>query len=474
MPPNPNPTPRPTAAHMSHVAGKRQAFARRRTATVVTDEIPAVYRVENMREHEFPVVGVIVHPRIIPGFSYRVRPFSTSKYLFNGRALQLLRIGQGYGKRIVFKADEGDKNGNDNYFWSDSRPEGYGFELSVVAPGDKFTVYDAHHNPIGNCEVICNKEPQKEQSHLLWPDGTIEKWVVVSLKCKIESLSGFVSDECISGIAIASKNSRQGAATLIRIMNCSIKNKNLKANKGFMTLMPGVDSHTRRITVSGEDIPVTYTISGLLNHEFPVIGIYVDKRIVPGFHYMVRPAHAKTPLFGGKALKLISLGRGYGKKFTFESDVRNSNGNYFWSDSYPEGFGFTPKAVFEGHRFKILAGEDEIGVAVVRKATIPQIEIETVLLPGGGIQKRLRIEVSCLLQIGTVTTRASRVCGTAVIVRKTINGTAVVKKIESPGLDTQLSANLRHIPGELSFVAFRHQQYVMEQEYPDSDDNENK
>lgn len=81
---------------------------------------------------------------------------------------------------------------------------------------------------------------------------------------------GSISDECITGIAIASKNTRQGAATLIRIMNCSMKHS--KANKGFVTLMPGVDSHTRRITVSGGDIPVTYTISGLLNHEFPVIG----------------------------------------------------------------------------------------------------------------------------------------------------------------------------------------------------------
>lgn len=105
---------------------------------------------------------------------------------------------------------------------------------------------------------------------------------------------------------------------------------------------------------------------------------------------------------------------------------------------------------------------------------LDQLEIETVLLPGGGIQKRLRIEVSCRLQIGLVVTRASRVCGTAVIVRKTVNGTAVVKKIENPGLDTQLNAIIRHIPGELSFVAFRHQQYVMEQEYPDSDDETEK
>ena len=42
----------------------------------------------------------------------RVRPLSTSKYLFGGRALKLLSVGQGYGKRITFQAEEGSKNEN--------------------------------------------------------------------------------------------------------------------------------------------------------------------------------------------------------------------------------------------------------------------------------------------------------------------------------------------------------------------------
>lgn len=71
MPPAPNPNPSPTTAHMNHVAEKRETFAGKTTDIVVTDEIPAVYCVENLREYEFPVVGVIVHPRIIPGFCYR-------------------------------------------------------------------------------------------------------------------------------------------------------------------------------------------------------------------------------------------------------------------------------------------------------------------------------------------------------------------------------------------------------------------
>lgn len=102
-------------------------------------------------------------------------------------------------------------------------------------------------------------------------------------------------------------------------------------------------------------------------------GTYVDKRILPGFHYIVRAAQAKLPLFGGKPLNLLSIGRGYGKRFTFESTSKNNNENYFWSDSYPEGFGFAPQAVFEGHRFRIFVGDEEIGVAVVKKASKPQV-----------------------------------------------------------------------------------------------------
>jgi hypothetical protein len=92
-------------------------------------------------------------------------------------------------------------------------------------------------------------------------------------------VKGGVSEDVISGIAIASKASRTGAATLVRIMNCKMKMSHDKFNKSGLTLMPGVDSHTRRITVCGsslQDCPATYTISGLFNHEFPVIG---DKNI---------------------------------------------------------------------------------------------------------------------------------------------------------------------------------------------------
>lgn len=36
------------------------------------------------------------------------------------------------------------------------------------------------------------------------------------------------------------------------------------------------------------DIPARYVIPSLPNHEFPVIGVFVDPRVVPGFKYKVR------------------------------------------------------------------------------------------------------------------------------------------------------------------------------------------
>lgn len=36
------------------------------------------------------------------------------------------------------------------------------------------------------------------------------------------------------------------------------------------------------------DIPARYAISYISHYELPVIGIYVDPKIVPGFYYKVR------------------------------------------------------------------------------------------------------------------------------------------------------------------------------------------
>jgi len=76
--------------------------------------------------------------------------------MFNGRALQLLNIGRGYSRRLTFQADSYTLNNNNNYFWSDSRPEGFAFELEVVSTGDKFTLQDTNHTAAGTLEILQN------------------------------------------------------------------------------------------------------------------------------------------------------------------------------------------------------------------------------------------------------------------------------------------------------------------------------
>lgn len=107
-----------------------------------------------------------------------------------------------------------------------------------------------------------------------------------------------------------------------------------------------------------------------------ILGTYVDSRIIPGFHYKVRPTGHKSYLFEGNALQLVNIGMGYGKRITFKPnmDNLNNNGNFFWSDSYPEGYGFEPQAVFCGMKFNVMDGTRRIGKATVFRSDNPQIE----------------------------------------------------------------------------------------------------
>lgn len=124
-------------------------------------DLPARYTICALQSHQFPVIGVYVDKRVIPGFKYRVRPLppvgktsTTNPCLFGGRALTLQSIGRGYARRFTFEADKNSLNDNENYFWSDNRPEGFAFELEVISDGDKFTIMDANHEPQGTLEVL--------------------------------------------------------------------------------------------------------------------------------------------------------------------------------------------------------------------------------------------------------------------------------------------------------------------------------
>lgn len=76
------------------------------------------------------------------------------RYLFGGKALTLQSIGRGFARRLTFEPYGCTLNENENYFWSDSRPEGFVFEIEAISVGDKFTIYDVDNEPQGILEVV--------------------------------------------------------------------------------------------------------------------------------------------------------------------------------------------------------------------------------------------------------------------------------------------------------------------------------
>lgn len=414
-------------------------------------DIPAVYNFKNLRKHEFPAVGVYLDQRIVPGFKYRVRPVRETgcqeKWLFKGRALPLESIGRGYSRRITFKADEGTLNDNLNYFWADSCPQGFAFELEVISAGDKFTIFDANRLPVGFLEILSNQAAQEEVGHKVAGDGQIEKTVRIRALGKVEWYSGENTDLVVpvTGIAVSIKN-KNGVTT--KVIGATIGSQN---RRGY-TLRPGIDIRLRTTCIKGakiNDVPTTYNIIGLDDHEMPVIGTYVDPRIAPGFYYKVRPAAGKRkPLFGGRCLKLVSIGAGYAKRITFAPDVLNSPENFFWSDSHPDGLGFEPSAVRAGMNFSIHAGELRLGEANVFRADTPQKEeSQEIVIDEEGkktVIKRIHIEMTCHVIMDTRFDESPephimRISGTAVVGKKPAESEAKILRIENIGLDSQLN-----------------------------------
>ena len=124
----------------------------------------------------------------------------------------------------------------------------------------------------------------------------------------------------------------------------------------------------KNVNVSGEsigDIPTTYTIPPLRRHEKPVVGTFVDANIVPGFKYSVRRNGTTQYLFEGNSLFLESIGQGYGKRITFESDDILNNDNFFWSDTnHKFGYAFSINVLSENDTFDVYNENDnKIGYA---------------------------------------------------------------------------------------------------------------
>ncbi|XP_054288791.1 uncharacterized protein LOC129004288 isoform X1 [Macrosteles quadrilineatus] len=446
------------------------AVCKAEPARVVLDgaslkDIPALYRVPAPALHEQLVVGVWVDPRVTTGYKYRVRPLDQQRghYMFGGRALALQNIGRGYARRFTFQPDEGKLNDNENYFWSDSRPDGFAFEIEVISLGDKFTVFDANNVAVAILEVVDAKASQEELDHKVLKDGTIQKMVRVRLLVKVEWF-----EDCgavvvpMSGTATAIRDKKGGVARVTGVSRVMIGSH---PRKGF-TLTPGINNKERSTVVHGVsigDVPTRYTVFGLQPYEMPVIGTYIDPRIMPGFEYRVRMAGPpRKHFFQGRALRLVSVGAGYGKRITFAPDVLNEPENYFWSDTHPDGLGFEIRAVHVGQRFHILAGGLYLGEAHVFRADAAQYEEKQEVIrqkDGTTIVKYVHVDVTCHVKMDT--TRAGvpttcdshtmRVSGTAVVARRPRQSRADLLRVENIGLDSQLNLLFVIQQAELTF-----------------------
>ncbi|XP_047991084.1 uncharacterized protein LOC125230106 isoform X1 [Leguminivora glycinivorella] len=435
-------------------------------------DVPAVYRVPPPAPHQLPVIGVYIDPRVRTGFRYKVRPMQAldaaplsvkPKYLFGGKALTLQSIGRGFARRITFEPHDSSLNDNNNYFWTDSRPEGFLFELEAVSIGDKFTVYDANHEPQGILEVVQQQKNQIEVDQQIFEDGSIVKKVKISTLCKVEwyENDGATKLVPVSGLAILKKG--RGNAAVTRVVNVAIGIKQLR--KGY-ELKPGIESSSRRVTVNGgdiNDIPCQYCVVGLEKYELPVIGTYVDPRIVPGFHYRVRPAGCRRHLFEGRSLLLQSVGMGYGKRITFKPDTLNAPENYFWSDSHPEGIGMEPRAIQPGMKFTITGNGGLLGEASVFRADLPQVEEKTeyVDVPGKrgkAVEKYIHVDVTCHVKLATTgggsvdsEVHLMKVSGVALVRKEPGQAVANLVKVYNVGLDSQLNLLFAHSQTELTF-----------------------
>lgn len=430
-------------------------------------DFPARYIIAPVEAHQFPVCGVYIDNRVIPGFKYRVRPLPAvgevveRKHglpcMFGGRALTLQSIGRGYARRFTFEADENHLNDNDNYFWSDNRPEGYAFELELISEGDKFTIFDANREAQGTLEVVKLEGPQVEISGSM-SAHSVEKRVRVKLIAKVEFFeTGVAKPTPVTGVAVAIKQARTPHAVVTRVSNVMIKGHRY-------SLLPGVAKEHRRATVRGADlgdVPTKYTMAGLEACEIPVVGTYVDARVVPGFHYRVRPNDRSERLFDGRTLKLLSIGMGYAKRLTFQPDSLLEPDNYLWSDSHPDGLGLEPRAVHTGMRFAIVTSDGQrLGDASVFRADMAQKEESMERVPSEShpghyaIEKRIYVDVMCHVRLACMDSEEHlmNICGVAVCRKEPKSNDSYVVRVENIGMDSQLKLLFAYNHTDITFV----------------------
>lgn len=83
-------------------------------------------------------------------------------------------------------------------------------------------------------------------------------------------------------------------------------------------------------------------------------------------------------LFGGAALRLDSIGRGYSKRLSFQPTASLcDNDNYLWTDSHPGGVALELHVVSENDVFQILAPSDVLLGECVLLSVVSRITVFT-------------------------------------------------------------------------------------------------
>lgn len=286
---------------------------------------------------------------------------------------------------------------------------------------------------------------------------SVEKRVSVKFTGKVESFeTGVAKPMLVSGVAVCIKTKKSKSAKIIRMINVNIHH-----HRYYM--LPGMQNIYRRVTVRGEsinDVPTKYTMTGLQPYEIPVVGTYVDPRIIPGFHYKVRPNDQKDLLFGGRALKLNSIGMGYAKKLSFQPDSLLNPNNYLWSDNHRDGLGLEPRAVHIGMKFEIHADTNILGEASVFRADLPQREermerLETA--KGIAVEKYIHVDVMCHIKLarsGSIDKEEHlvQVYGLAVVRKDPKINDSYVVRVENVGLDSHLNLIFARNHSEVTFI----------------------
>ncbi len=174
------------------------------------------------------VSGVYIDKRVCPGFKYRIRQLAhPNRYQFNGSALYLERIGQGYGRRLTFQSPY--LNVNNNIFYTDTHDGGYGFSIVAVEAGATFIISDADERAIGEAILLEVNQRQNEISTEI-KNKTIMKRVVVAMKVLVKFTSrrhgmmSLINEETVNvcGVAELEKAPRSSKAELKSIQNIEL------------------------------------------------------------------------------------------------------------------------------------------------------------------------------------------------------------------------------------------------------------